>query len=67
MGIESKKFVEDFTFEYCLGEEDRVRCVTISLEDDGRPWTELSDQAYDKACDYIVKKHKADDFVCWSI
>lgn len=45
----TETYTEEFTFSYTLEGSPRVRTVSVSIEDDGRPFTELSDDASEMA------------------
>ncbi len=57
---------ETITFTYFLGNNPTTRTLKITVEDRDQDWTDLADEAYEKACAFITKKYGTDDFECWA-
>ena len=60
---------ETFCFEYIVNSGERIHRVTISVEDNGEPYTELSDRAFERAMEVAQHRfrHMEDpDIEMWS-
>lgn len=59
---------EKLTFKYFINNEERIRTIYVTVTDDGtKPWTEIADEAYERACAKAEELHpNAIDIEMWS-